>query len=384
MGVAFRYILRQIAIMMLSITLGLTLAIWLSQCLRYLSPIVAHGLPLGLSFKFLALLLPTLLILILPVAMFIAVAFVYQKLILDRELVVLRACGVSQMTLARPALVLALLVTLACYALSLYFVPLSMQAFKDFRHQFLSSYGQFLVQEGVFTALGPGLTVYARERDDEGGLRGLLIEDARDPKKPITYTATVGKLESMDGGLIVRMLNGTSQQRDPSTNKVSILNFDDASIEVDTNAQRVGAREHTPEEMFIGELLNPSQETLQTTPITMLRAVAHTNLAMPLYALTFTVIGLALILNSSLQRRDRNLRILVAVAVVTLLQVGAVSLRNLAGKESALLPLLYVGPLLPTVVGFAAIGHLDGWLRIGIPRPRPRSSTRLLEQPQPG
>jgi hypothetical protein len=70
--------------------------------------------------------------------------------------------------------------------------------------------------------------------------------------------------------------------------------------------------------------------------------------------------------------------------VVTLLQVGAVSLRNLAGKESVLLPLLYVGPLLPIVVGFAAIGHLDGWLRVGVPRLRPRSSTRLLEQPQPG
>ncbi len=382
MGEAFRYILRQIAIMMLSIAVALTLAVWLSQCLRYLGVIVSHGLPMGLSFKFLALMLPSLLILILPVSMFIAVAFVYQKLMLDRELVVLRACGVSQLALSRPALALAVIVTAACYALSLYFIPLSAQSFIDFKHKFLGSFGQFLVQEGVFSAAGPGVTIYVRQRDDDGSLRGILIDDARDPRNPISYTAAFGTLQSTESGLRLTMRNGTFQQRDPAADTLSILNFDDAAIDVAIDSEARGERRRMPEELYLHELLNPDAEIVQTVPVATLRAVAHTNLAMPLYALGFTAIGLAFILGGGLQRRDRTLRIFLAIVTVGLLEVIAVSLRNLAGKNPSLLPLMYVGPLLPTLAALVAMAYADGRPRLRVPRHR--QTVRFLEQPQPG
>ena len=52
---------------------GLTFAIWLSQSLRLLDIIVNRGLSIGLALEFLMLLLPSLVALLLPIAVFIAV-----------------------------------------------------------------------------------------------------------------------------------------------------------------------------------------------------------------------------------------------------------------------------------------------------------------------
>src|SRR3546814_9064565 len=66
---------------------------------------------------FVGLLLPSFLGIVLPVACFVAVLFVYHKLSMDSEMVVMRAAGLSQLQLARPALMLALMVTVCAYAI---------------------------------------------------------------------------------------------------------------------------------------------------------------------------------------------------------------------------------------------------------------------------
>ena len=54
--------------------------------------------------------------------------FVYYKLTMDSEIVVLRAAGLSPLQLAGPALRLGLLATLVVYSISLYFLPASYRA----------------------------------------------------------------------------------------------------------------------------------------------------------------------------------------------------------------------------------------------------------------
>ena len=83
-----RYIFNQLFAAALFITLGLTLAIWLSQSLRWISYIVNQGLPTSTFFYFVGLLLPSFLGIILPIAAFCAVLFVYYKLVLDSEMMV--------------------------------------------------------------------------------------------------------------------------------------------------------------------------------------------------------------------------------------------------------------------------------------------------------
>ena len=109
------YIIRQMTVAAAMTVAGLTLAIWLSQSLRLLDVIVNRGLSIGLALKFLVLLLPGLIALLLPVAVFIAVLFVYQRLNADSEMVIMRSAGISNQALAQPALIFGLAMSVIGY-----------------------------------------------------------------------------------------------------------------------------------------------------------------------------------------------------------------------------------------------------------------------------
>ena len=63
------------------------------------------------------LVLPTFLSAILPIAFFCSLLFVYNRLTIDSELVTLRAAGVSQWSLAKPALAMATIIVIVSYAI---------------------------------------------------------------------------------------------------------------------------------------------------------------------------------------------------------------------------------------------------------------------------
>src|SRR5690242_21147838 len=97
-----RYILRQTLMIMLVVGVSFTAAVWLVQSLRLIDLIVNRGLSLGLFAYLAILILPRFVDVVLPIAVFIAVLFTYNRLLTESELVVMRAAGMSQGDLARP------------------------------------------------------------------------------------------------------------------------------------------------------------------------------------------------------------------------------------------------------------------------------------------
>ena len=226
-----RYILGQLVSATLFITVGLTFAIWLTQSLRLIDYIVNRGLEAATFLTFIGLLLPSFLGIVLPISAFVAALFVYYKLTMDSEMVVMRAAGLSQLQLARPAIILGVIVTLAVYSISLYFLPASYRTFKDLQNAFRSDFSTVLLQEGVFTALSDDITVYVRERSSDGELRGILVHDNRDPKKAVTMMAERGALVPSEEGPRVVMENGNRQEVEPTTGRFSLLYFDRYTVE---------------------------------------------------------------------------------------------------------------------------------------------------------
>ena len=68
------------------------------------SEAVNGGAPLSLFLTLVILTMPGIVAVVLPIILFVAVAFVYNKLTVESELIVLRALGLSQWRLAQPAL----------------------------------------------------------------------------------------------------------------------------------------------------------------------------------------------------------------------------------------------------------------------------------------
>src|SRR5437763_13698362 len=104
-----RYILRQCIGVMIFVTAALSAAIWLAQSLRLIDLIVNRGLSIEVFLYLAALILPRFLDIVLPIGVFIAVLFTFNRLTGESELVVMRSAVLSQLALARTVLLLAVI-----------------------------------------------------------------------------------------------------------------------------------------------------------------------------------------------------------------------------------------------------------------------------------
>ena len=143
-----RYVFQQLFVGMVFVTICFTCIIWLSQSLRLVELIVNRGVSAGTFVYLTLLMLPNFLPVILPIALFCVVVFVYAKLIMDRELVVMRASGLGQMAIAKPALVLAVLVVGVGYFLNLYLIPESYRMFRQMQWDIRYNYSHILLKAG--------------------------------------------------------------------------------------------------------------------------------------------------------------------------------------------------------------------------------------------
>src|SRR5216117_1116373 len=221
-----RYILRQCLSMMIFVTAALSAAVWLAQSLRLVDLIVNRGLSVAL-FSYLAfLILPRFLDIVLPIGAFIAVLFIFNRLISESELVVMRAAGLSPLTLSRPVLVLAGIAFVVLLSLSAYFLPASNREFKDLQFEIRNRFVSSLLQEGRFTNLSDKLTIYIGSRNERGEISGVLINDERDPQQPVTIFAERGAFADTTEGSRIILVNGNRQRYERASGKLSVLTFE--------------------------------------------------------------------------------------------------------------------------------------------------------------
>jgi lipopolysaccharide export system permease protein len=356
MGNLSRYIFGQLGIGMTLVTLGLTCVIWLVYSLRLIDLIVNRGISTG-TFLYLTMLsLPNLLDVILPIALFAVVMFVYSKMITDREIVVMRAAGVSQMGLAAPALALTGLVIVLSYTLNLWLVPESFRNFKQMQWDIRYKYSHVLLQEGRFNHLGKGIVVYVRERSPDGQLLGILVHDASNPDQPYTMMAARGAMVETDDGARVVMFDGNRQEVSPTTGQMSLLYFDRSVFDLPKPAGRDGIRHREARERTVAELFDVENDAyLDPKNFGKFRVEGHKRLIAPVRAAGYAMLALACILSGAATRRTQWRRILVAVGVLLALLASAVGLENYVAKAEHLTPLLYVHAAAPLLIAWIVL-----------------------------
>jgi len=354
-----RYIFGQTTIVMFFVTVALSFVIWLTQSLRFVDLVVNRGLPVT-EFLWLAMLIvPRWLTGILPVACVVAVVYVYHRLISDRELVVLRAAGFSNLRLAGPAMMVALVAMVLVYLLNIYLLPISYREFKDLQFAANSDYSAILLQEGSFQTLPQRRVIFIRERVGAGRFNGILFHDASDPDRPVTYMAESGALVRTEAGSRIVLINGNSQQFDRARGTVSFIAFEKNSLDLDlATGIAPGGRKRAPEEMFLWELFRPAPNG-GALP-TLYRAEGHSRIVSPFLSLGFVVVALAILLSGDFTRRGQGNRVVVAIMLVVILQSAAIAAHNLAGNHASMIPMLYVSGLLPLFAGLFALSQARG------------------------
>jgi lipopolysaccharide export system permease protein len=360
-----RYILRQCLAVMLFVTAALCAAVWLAQSLRLVDLIVNRGLTAELFLYLAMLILPRFIEIVLPIGVFIAVLFVFNRLSSESELVVMRAAGLGPLALAKPVMILAGIAFLILMSLSAYFLPASNREFKDAQFEIRNRFVSSLLQEGSFTTISDKLTIYIGARDDRSEVLGLLIDDERDKNRPVTIVADRGVFTDVGGGSRLVMVNGNRQEYDRATGKLSILTFDRYTLDLDSMRDAPVIRFREPQERFLAELLFPPTALDPALRYSFI-VEAHQRLAIPLSVFAFAVIPLACLLPGEINRRGQLLRISLAVGLAFGFQSLAVAVQNLANRYGVAIVLMYLLDVLPVAVGFGILlyGKIGfGWRR---------------------
>jgi lipopolysaccharide export system permease protein len=349
-----RYILKQSLNVMLLVTGALTAAVWLAQSLRLVDLIINRGLSAEMFIYLALLILPRFLDIVLPIGAFIAVLFVFNRLIAESELVVMRAAGLSPYGLAKPVLVLCGFAFLFLMSLSAYFLPAANREFKDLQFEIRNRFVSSLLQEGAFTTITEKLTIYIGTRNNRGEVNGLLIDDQRDPQHPVTLVAERGAFADAGGSSRIIMVNGNRQQYDRDSGKLNVLTFTRYVLDLDSMHDASEGHAREPQERFLGELLFPPADIDPDVRYSYLIEF-NQRLTVPLTVFSFAMIPLACLLPGEFNRRGQLKRILLAISSALAFQTIDLAIKNLAGRFPIAIALSYVVDLLPFTLGLGIL-----------------------------
>lgn len=345
-----RYILGQIFWWTVFVSACLICIVWLSQSLQFVEMIVNRGLSIPMFVYFTALLIPTFLSMILPIALLFAVLFTFNKLTVDSELVVMRAAGVSQWSLARPAIILGTVATLIGYGLSLYLVPTLFRTFKDLQFRLRNAVSTVMLQEGVFNPVIKGVTVYVRARTESGELLGIIVHDGRNHDQPITMMAERGAIVTSKPGTRIVMINGNRQET-RKDGALTLLHFERYEFEIAGLAKTPHPRWREPRERYLNELFFSADQSEKVWSYQLLRMEGHYRLVSPLLSICFVIVGLAFLLSGEFNRRGQLKRVVGCIGVIIAIEVSLLSMKSSGQKLPELAGLIYLCPLLPALFG---------------------------------
>ena len=334
----------------------LVFAIWLTQSLRLIEVIVDGSAPFHIFLRMVVVTVPNFLIVVMPIGLVCAVLFTYNRMLADTEMVVMRAVGISPLGLARPALLLAAIVAVLLYAMNLYFLPLANQDYRRLQELVKAEYSTVFLREGRFNEVSDDITVYFRERLDNGELTGILIHDNRDSEKPVTMIAARGVIAQTEAGPRVLMFDGNRQEFGRDSGNVTVLYFDQYALNLEILREDRGARWVKPRERFLPDLLQPDLDDPQDRrQETRLISIAHQRLSSPLLAFAFTAIALGALLSGDFNRRGQGVRVTIALAAVVLVQALDFASTTLTRSSLTFVPLLYLLPSLTYAAGLAVM-----------------------------
>ncbi len=364
------YVLKQLMGPVALFAFLMTCVIWLTQALRLLDLIINRGQS-ATTFVYLSILvIPSLLVIILPLAFFFGCLYALSRLQSDSELVVMASVGFSRWQMAVPVLVAAALVMAATYLCGLYLMPAGQRALNDKVGDISANIGTALLNEGMFNTPSQGLTVFIREIDAQGGIHGALVHDNRNPKSLVTYLAESGQIVQTPAGARLVMVDGTIEMSGKHGARLSVLKFQRYVIDLDQFASRAQASERRTNERYLPELLSPDPSLKAKTRRAYI-AEAHNRLSQPLYCIAFALIALAAVIRGKRARGAHVLRMTLACFAAIGLRIAGYGVQGLALSNTSLCILFYAFPLLGTL---GALYFLLGIHPRRQPGPAPASS----------
>lgn len=294
MTIIERYLLRRMLTLFFAAT-GASLGIvWTVQALAKINLVTDTGQSIGTFLKLASMLLPTVIPIVLPFAVLIGITQTLTTMNTDSELAVIAASGARRSVIYRPAVLLAVIVSLAVAFVSHVVEPLSRQAVRAMVASANADLLALAVQEGSFKKIEENLYIQITERLPDGRLGGIFMADSRDPEIDLVYFAKAGFVANNDKISMLVMSDGQAHRRDPRGGNFSIIHFNSYAFDLSSFQKSAGGIELHPKDRSTAYLFNPDKnDTLYQVQPQRYSGVLHKRLTAWIYPLVFAMIALA-------------------------------------------------------------------------------------------
>ncbi len=323
MSIFERYVFRTSLVAFLTGVGLLTGVVWLALALRQVDLMATKGQTLLVFLAVTGLTIPSLVMVIAPIALFIAVVYTLNKLNGDSELVVISATGMSPARLMRPFALLAVLATGLVGFTSLWAMPAS---FREITAQLTRVRADMLtrvIREGQFVYLDNGFVFHYRERGPSGEMYGLFIQDRRETGRTSTYIAEAGRTIETGAQNYLVLEKGSIQRQSPESLDPAVVSFERYAIDLaQFSPDNEGAPLRARERSTMALLARDPDEPLVRANAGRFRQELHDRFLNPLYALAFSMIGFAALSQPRTTRQGRGLAVGAAIFATLLLRVG--------------------------------------------------------------
>jgi LPS export ABC transporter permease LptF/LPS export ABC transporter permease LptG len=276
-------------------------------------PFIEAGLVVALS-------LPHIVVLTLPVAFLLGLLIGIGRLSADSELTALRASGMDLLALYRPIGFLAVSIGAATLALMLGVVPRTNHLLYAMKLRLSSFAFAQRIQPGVFSPQIAGLRVYAEGASpDRRELTGLIISDRSSAEGERLTLAKRGwlELEEDQGRLWLRVEDAETHHLQDGGTRYDVTSFSQHRMVLQDNGPIRGVTEKQIREQTLRELLErAAARTRRPEDRRLALTEVHKKFSLPAACLVFGLIGLPLgIVN---RRGGRAAGFAVSVAIVLL------------------------------------------------------------------
>ena len=344
------YIVKQIIVGYLLVSFSLMSIIWLSQSLRFVDLLTNTGLSIGIFIEMTSLLMPRIYTILSPISLFAAVLFVYNRMLSDRELVVMKAAGINPWDNAKPAIYVGIFLCLFNFYVLNIVIPYAENKFNDLQWQVKNDVSHLIFREGQFTEIQPNLTIFISKHEPDGSMSNLLLNDERNPKNKSTLSAEKGRIVYTSKGPRVILVNGIRQEIDKQNHQFSSLSFKRYSVDLGYNKTQKEKSEDAREKTT-WELLNSNQDkSLSEGDVRHYIVTGHKRLLNPFYNLLFAIIGCLGLVIGNFNRRGQTKIISLSILSMVILQSLSLTLENLAAKNLGFLIGMYLNFLLPLAI----------------------------------
>lgn len=342
-----------------------TFILLMDQILKLMDLIINKGIGVLEVGTLLLYLLPSLLVITLPMSILLAILIALGKLSADSELIAMKASGISLHQMAPPFACLCVAGFLLTNAMTLHLSPAGNSAFRNHLIDLARKYTEASLEEGVFNDAFEGLVIYINEFNrQEKRINGILVSDKRDPELPVLVVAEDAVIisEPSDNRIVCKLAKGSLHRFERKSMSYHYALFDTYEMDI-RPGNAAQDREIKYKEMNFGQLfkLARDRKELQKSAV-RINVEIQRRFAFPFGCLVFGLLGVPL--GISWRRGGRSYGFVLSIIIVfcyyLFLNIG----ENMA--KSGYLPVI-VGIWMPNII----LGALGIYLYRQVAREKP-------------